>query len=217
MAIKINKSDDINPQSQNSSSSVSNDALPQSPSKNLDVSTDAVDISADIPQVDILKQDDYISDNLVESDSGSLDKPNNGTVEISYDNELNLSEKEINSPITDDTVLSFEFENVENVEIQSIGLDNHTFNGTDGGSLFLVYDGQSRRVEELDDHIVGESGDIDIYGIPVDDSQSSGIEELDDYILGFNDGLTQDSINKGEFFTDELDLLTSSYDYDVTN
>ncbi|MGB3636093.1 MAG: hypothetical protein WBA39_00650 [Rivularia sp. (in: cyanobacteria)] len=132
--------------------------------------------------------------NALESYGGSQDNPKNGTVEISSDNELNLSgnrwqKLKINSTITKDTVLRFEFASNGNGEIQGIGFDNDNAIGKrDGGRFFQLDGSQSWGIKNLTKFIVGKSGDKDIYEIPV-----------------------------GEFFTGDFDFLTIGNDDDRSN
>ena len=129
--------------------------------------------------------------NALESYGGSQDNPNDGTVEISSDNELNLSGNrwqrlKINSTITKDTVLRFEFASNGNGEIQGIGFDNdNAIDKRDGGRFFQLDGSQSWGIKNLTKFIVGKSGDKDIYEIPV-----------------------------GEFFTGDFDFLTIGNDDD---
>ena len=145
------------------------------------------------PPDDTPKPDNYISLDLVESYGGSQDRPNKGTVEISSNNELKLSgnrwqKLEINSKITDDTVLGFEFASIGNGEIQGIGFDNNSaIGGRDNERFFQVDGKQNWGIKNLDKFIVGKSGDKDIYEIPV-----------------------------GEFFTGDFKYLTFSNDDDRT-
>ncbi len=133
--------------------------------------------------------------NALESYGGSQDNPNDGTVEISSDNELNLSGNrwqrlEINSTITKDTVLRFEFASNGNGEIQGLGFDNDNVISSkpDAGNFFQVDGSQSWGIKNLSKFIVGRSGDKDIYEIPV-----------------------------GKFFTGDFDFLTIANDDDRAN
>ena len=130
----------------------------------------------------------------LESYGGSQDNPNNGTVEISSNNQVKLSGNrwqrlEINSTITKNTVLSFEFAGNGKAEIQGIGFDNDNVvsRKPDSGHFFQVDGSQSWGIENLSRFIVGK-GDKDIYSIPV-----------------------------GEFFTGDFDFLTIANDDDRPN
>ncbi len=131
----------------------------------------------------------------LESYGGSQDNPNNGTVEISSNNnEVNLSGNrwqrlEINSTITKNTVLRFEFTGNGKAEIQGIGFDNdNAISSTpDSGHFFQVNGSQSWGIENLSRFIVGKD-DKNIYEIPV-----------------------------GEFFTGDFDFLTIANDDDGPN
>ncbi len=132
--------------------------------------------------------------NALESYGGSQDKPNNGTVEISSDNELNLSGNRwqkltINSTITDKTVLRFEFASNGKGEIQGIGFDNdNSVRQSDTERFFQVDGSQNWGIKNLNKFIVGELGDKDIYEIPV-----------------------------GTYFTGDFDFLTIANDDDSPN
>ena len=111
--------------------------------------------------------------NALESYGGSQDNPNDGTVKISSDNELTLSGNrwqrlKIDSTITKDTVLRFEFAGNGKGEIQGIGFDNdNVISKQDGGRFFQLDGSQSWGIENISEFIVGKSGDKDIYEIPV--------------------------------------------------
>ncbi|MBV6625977.1 MAG: hypothetical protein KI793_24105 [Rivularia sp. (in: Bacteria)] len=138
--------------------------------------------------------DNNLAVSSVESYGGNQDNPKNGTVEISSNNELNLSGNrwqkiEINSTITKDTVLRFEFASNGKGEIQGIGFDNDSVvSNNDRQNFFQVDGSQSWGIENLDEFIVGKSGDKDIYEIPV-----------------------------GKFFTGDFDFLTIANDDDQSN
>ena len=132
--------------------------------------------------------------NALESYGGSQDNPNDGTVKISSDNELTLSGNrwqrlKIDSTITKDTVLRFEFAGNGKGEIQGIGFDNdNVISKQDGGRFFQLDGSQSWGIENISEFIVGKSGDKDIYEIPV-----------------------------GKFFTGDSDFLTIGNDDDQPN
>ncbi|MGB7375037.1 MAG: hypothetical protein WA959_00465 [Rivularia sp. (in: cyanobacteria)] len=132
--------------------------------------------------------------NALESYGGSQDNPNDGTVEISSDNEVNLSGNrwqrlKINSTITKDTVLRFEFASNGKGEIQGIGFDNdNVISQGDGGRFFQLDGSQSWGIKNLSEFIVGLEGGKDIYEIPV-----------------------------GKFFTGDFDYLTIANDDDQPN
>jgi hypothetical protein len=141
------------------------------------------------------QRDNILDISSVESYGGSQDNPDNGTVEISSDNELNLSgnrwqKLEINSTITKNTVLRFEFAGNGDAEIQGIGFDNdNVVSRTPDSKHFFQVDGsQSWGIENISRFIVGKSGDKDIYEIPV-----------------------------GEFFLGDFDFLTIANDDDRSN
>ncbi len=141
------------------------------------------------------QNDNTLDINLVKSYGGIQDNPENGTVKISSDNELNLNGNrwqrlEINSTITKDTVLRFEFASNGNGEIQGIGFDNNNVisRKPDAGNFFQVDGSQSWGIKNLSKFIVGKSGGKDIYEIPV-----------------------------GKFFTGDFDFLTIANDDDQPN
>ncbi|MEA5596940.1 hypothetical protein [Rivularia sp. UHCC 0363] len=129
----------------------------------------------------------------LESYGGIQDNPKNGTVEIS-NNEVNLTgnrwqKLEINSTITKNTVLRFEFAGNGKGEIQGIGFDNNNAISTSDSEHFFQVDGsQSWGIENLSEFIVGKLGEKDIYEIPV-----------------------------GKFFTGDFDFLTIGNDDDQSN
>jgi hypothetical protein len=141
------------------------------------------------------QEDDTLLINSLESYGGSQDNPKNGTVEISSNNEIKLSgnrwqKLEINSTITKNTVLRFEFAGNGKGEIQGIGFDNNNVASRkqDGGRFFQVDGSQSWGIENLSEFIVGKSGGKDIYSIPV-----------------------------GKFFTGDFNFLTIANDDDQPN
>ncbi|MDY6901819.1 MAG: hypothetical protein SWZ49_27640 [Cyanobacteriota bacterium] len=137
---------------------------------------------------------DILEISTLESYGGSQDNPKNGTVELSSDNELNIKgnrwqKLEINSTITEKSVLRFEFAGNGNGDIQGIGFDNNNVINTQDGKRFFQVDGsQSWGIENLSQFIVGKSGDKDIYDIPV-----------------------------GQFFTGDFEYLTIANDDDRNN
>ncbi|BAY82259.1 hypothetical protein NIES267_17380 [Calothrix parasitica NIES-267] len=137
---------------------------------------------------------DILAVSTLESYGGSQDNSKNGTVELSSNNELNIQgnrwqKLEINSTITEKSVLRFEFAGDGNGDIQGIGFDNNNaINGQDGKRFFQVDGSQSWGIENLSQFIVGKSGGKDIYEIPV-----------------------------GEFFTGDFDFLTIANDDDRSN
>ncbi|AFY56142.1 hypothetical protein Riv7116_3694 [Rivularia sp. PCC 7116] len=137
---------------------------------------------------------DILEVSTLESYGGSQDNPKNGTVELSSDNELNIKgnrwqKLEINSTITEKSILRFEFAGNGNGEIQGIGFDNDNVINTQDGKRFFQVDGsQSWGIENLSQFIVGKSGDKDIYEIPV-----------------------------GQFFTGDFEYLTIANDDDQKN
>ncbi len=140
------------------------------------------------------QQNDTLAIDSLESYGGSQDNPKNGTVEISS-NEVKLSGNrwqrlEINSTITKNTVLRFEFTGNGKGEIQGIGFDNDNVISSkpDSGHFFQVDGSQSWGIENISEFIVGKSGDKDIYEIPV-----------------------------GKFFTGAFNFLTIGNDDDQSN
>ncbi|WP_414621351.1 hypothetical protein [Calothrix sp. CCY 0018] len=139
------------------------------------------------------QQNDTLAIDSLESYGGSQDNPKNGTVETSS-NEVNLSGNrwqrlEINSTITKNTVLRFEFAGNGKGEIQGIGFDNDNAISQQDGERFFQLDGsQNWGNKNLTKFIVGKSGDKDIYEIPV-----------------------------GEFFIGAFDFLTIGNDDDQSN
>ena len=138
---------------------------------------------------------DILAVSKLESYDATQDNPNNGTVELSSNNELNIKgnrwqKLEINSTITEKTVLSFEFASNGNGEIQGIGFDNdNVASRKDDGKRFFQLDGsQNWGIKNLSQFIVGKSGDKDIYQIPV-----------------------------GKYFTGDYNFLTIANDDDKTN
>ncbi|MBV6625177.1 MAG: cadherin-like domain-containing protein, partial [Rivularia sp. (in: Bacteria)] len=118
-----------------------------------------------------------------------------GTAQVSPSNQLNLTGNrwqrvEINSNITANTVLSFEFEGNGKSEIQGIGFDNdnNISRNNDAGQFFQVAGSQNWGITNLSQFIVNQSGNKDIYEIPV-----------------------------GEFFTGNFDFLTFANDDDQNN
>ncbi|MEO0839917.1 MAG: hypothetical protein AAF063_13570 [Cyanobacteria bacterium J06643_5] len=137
---------------------------------------------------------DILAISDLESYGGSQDNPKKGTVELSSNNELNIQgnrwqKLEINSTITEKSVLRFEFAGKGNSEIQGIGFDNNNVINTQDGKRFFQVDGsQSWGIDNLSQFIVGKSGDKDIYEIPV-----------------------------GQFFTGDFEYLTIANDDDRSN
>ena len=96
---------------------------------------------------------------------------------------------EINSTITNNTLLRFEFGSKGDGEVQGIGFDkNNILSGEDRGRFFQVDGTQNLGIQNLSKFIVGKSGDKDIYEIPV-----------------------------GKFFTGDFKYLTFANDDDRTN
>ena len=97
---------------------------------------------------------------------------------------------EINSTITKNTVLSFEFAGNGKGEIQGIGFDNdNVINPKSDRSRFFQVDGSQRwGIKNESEFIVGKSGGKDIYSIPV-----------------------------GKFFTGDFKFLTVGNDDDQPN
>ncbi|MEM1393682.1 MAG: hypothetical protein AAGG00_10385 [Cyanobacteria bacterium P01_H01_bin.150] len=137
---------------------------------------------------------DILALSTLESYGGSQDNPNNGTVELSSNNELSIKgnrwqKLEINSTITEKSVLRFEFAGNGNAEIQGIGFDNNNVIKKQDSKRFFQVDGsQNWGIENLSQFIVGKSGGKDIYEIPV-----------------------------GQFFTGDFDYLTIANDDDRNN
>ncbi len=137
---------------------------------------------------------DILAVSKLESYDPSQDNPKNGTVELSSNNELNIKgnrwqKLEINSTITEKTVLSFEFASNSKGEIQGIGFDNDNVASSNDRKRFFQVDGsQNWGIQNLSQFIVGKSGDKDIYQIPV-----------------------------GKYFTGDFDFLTIANDDDKGN
>ncbi len=135
-----------------------------------------------------------IDNSEIESYGGSQDNLNQGTVAILPDNQINLTgnrwqKVEINSTITANTVLRFEFASNGEGEIQGLGFDNNNVIRTsDARRLFQVGGSQNWGIQNLGSFIVGQVDNKDIYEIQV-----------------------------GQFFTGDFRYLTIANDHDVEN
>lgn len=135
-----------------------------------------------------------IDNSEIESYGGSQDNPNQGTVAILPDNQINLTgnrwqKVEINSTITANTVLRFEFASNGEGEIQGVGFDNdNVIRSSDARRLFQVGGSQNWGIQNLGGFVVGQVDDKDIYEIQV-----------------------------GQFFTGDFRYLTIANDHDVDN
>ncbi|MEL7241804.1 MAG: cadherin repeat domain-containing protein, partial [Cyanobacteria bacterium J06573_2] len=135
-----------------------------------------------------------IDNSLIESYDVKQDNPNQGTVTVLPNNQINLignrwQKAEINTTITANTVLRFEFAASGEGEIQGLGFDNDDIvKGTDGKRFFQIGGSQNWGIQNLDGFVTGQLGDKDIYEIQI-----------------------------GQFFTGDFRYLTIANDHDVKN